>query len=243
MREPSETATRPTVPPQQHNPKDKAKLEEEERLAKQREEDANIAKWDKVQAMIDADYELAARLQEEEQGELTIKERSRLFMEVMDKRKKYFARLRAEDKTRAEGSSKRVGEDLQQESTKKQKVDDDDKEKEDLKQFFKIIPAEEVAINDIPLATKPAPIIDFWIHTKGKQGYYEIIRADGSSKIYLVFSQLLKEFDREDLENLWRLVKAKHWNTRPEEAYERVLWGDLKVMFEPDVESDCLEAI
>ncbi|GJW41136.1 hypothetical protein Tco_0066981 [Tanacetum coccineum] len=29
---------------------------------------------------------------------------------------------------------------------------------------------------------------------------------------------------------------AKHGNTRPEDAYERVLWRDLKVMFEPDVE-------
>ncbi|GKF46446.1 hypothetical protein Tco_0136248, partial [Tanacetum coccineum] len=30
---------------------------------------------------------------------------------------------------------------------------------------------------------------------------------------------------------------AKHRITRPEEAYERMLWGDLKVMFKPDVES------
>ncbi|GJV76265.1 putative ribonuclease H-like domain-containing protein [Tanacetum coccineum] len=30
---------------------------------------------------------------------------------------------------------------------------------------------------------------------------------------------------------------AKHGNTRPEEDYERVLWGDLKVMFEPDIKS------
>ncbi|GKD55772.1 hypothetical protein Tco_1289159, partial [Tanacetum coccineum] len=44
--------------------------------------------------------------------------------------------------------------------------------------------------------------------------------------------------DREDLETLLKLVKSKHGNTRLEEAYERVLWGDLKVMFEPDVESD-----
>ncbi|GJX45547.1 hypothetical protein Tco_0262223 [Tanacetum coccineum] len=42
----------------------------------------------------------------------------------------------------------------------------------------------------------------------------------------------------EDLETLWKLVKAKHGNTRPEEVYERVLLGDLKVMFEPDVESE-----
>ncbi|GJS04078.1 hypothetical protein Tco_0320586 [Tanacetum coccineum] len=38
-----------------------AKLEEEERLARKKEEDANIAEWDNVQAMMDADYELAAR--------------------------------------------------------------------------------------------------------------------------------------------------------------------------------------
>ncbi|GKD37297.1 hypothetical protein Tco_1257504 [Tanacetum coccineum] len=42
-----------------------AELEEEENLARQREEDANIAEWDDVQAMMDADYELAARLQAE----------------------------------------------------------------------------------------------------------------------------------------------------------------------------------
>nr|GEU86220.1 hypothetical protein [Tanacetum cinerariifolium] len=43
------------------------------------------------------DYELAAGLQEEEQGELTIEEKSRLFMELMDKRNKHFAKLRAEE--------------------------------------------------------------------------------------------------------------------------------------------------
>ncbi|GJY08745.1 putative ribonuclease H-like domain-containing protein [Tanacetum coccineum] len=67
MQEPSETATRPTIPPQQHDPKEKAQmqaeLEEEERLARQRVEDANITEWDDVQAMMDAYYELAARLQ------------------------------------------------------------------------------------------------------------------------------------------------------------------------------------
>nr|GEW27549.1 hypothetical protein [Tanacetum cinerariifolium] len=40
--------------------------------------------------------ELATRLQEEERGELSIEEKSRLFVELMDKRKKHFARLKAE---------------------------------------------------------------------------------------------------------------------------------------------------
>ncbi|GJR59067.1 putative ribonuclease H-like domain-containing protein [Tanacetum coccineum] len=74
-----------------------AELEEEEKLAKQREEDANIAEWDNVQARIDANYELAARLQAQEQEELTVEEKSKLFVELMDKRKKHFARLRAEE--------------------------------------------------------------------------------------------------------------------------------------------------
>ncbi|GJW46146.1 hypothetical protein Tco_0077792 [Tanacetum coccineum] len=60
-------------------------------------------------------------------------------------------------------------------------------------------------------------------------------------KEVLINIKMLQNIDREDMETLWKLVKAKHRNTigltRPEEAYERVLWGDLKVMFEPDVES------
>ncbi|GJW50399.1 hypothetical protein Tco_0091750 [Tanacetum coccineum] len=73
-----------------------AELEEEERVTIQKEEEANLISWDNTQAMMEADYELARRLQAEEQGELTIEERSRLFVELMDKRKKHFAKLRAE---------------------------------------------------------------------------------------------------------------------------------------------------
>nr|GFB57298.1 hypothetical protein [Tanacetum cinerariifolium] len=39
-------------------------------------------------------------VKEEEQGELTINEKSRLFVELMDKRKKHFAKLRPEEKRR-----------------------------------------------------------------------------------------------------------------------------------------------
>nr|GEY72681.1 hypothetical protein [Tanacetum cinerariifolium] len=46
------------------------------------------------------DYELAARLQEEEQRELTIEEKLKLFVELMDKRKKHFAKFRAEEQRR-----------------------------------------------------------------------------------------------------------------------------------------------
>nr|GEX63370.1 hypothetical protein [Tanacetum cinerariifolium] len=75
-----------------------AKLEKEERLARLKEDKTNIAlvtEWYNTQAMMDADCKLAVRLQEEKRGELSIEEKSRLFVELMDKRKKHFAKLRA----------------------------------------------------------------------------------------------------------------------------------------------------
>ncbi|GJT65420.1 MAK10-like protein [Tanacetum coccineum] len=147
------------------------------------------------------------------------------------------SKVRAEgSEIRIEGSSKRAGEDLQQESIKKQKVDED-KETAELQRLIKVVPGkEEVAIDAITLETKPPRIVDYKIHKEGKKTYYLLIRADGSSKMYLVSSHMLKSFNMEDLETLWKLVKAKHGSTRTEEAYERVLWGDLKTMFDPHVE-------
>ncbi|GJU10499.1 hypothetical protein Tco_1132895 [Tanacetum coccineum] len=64
-----------------------------------------------------------------------------------------------------------------------QKIDDDDKEREDLKQCFEIVRDEEFVVHDIPLAVKPAPIVGFQIHRAGRQGSYEIIRANGKDDI------------------------------------------------------------
>nr|GEV55471.1 putative reverse transcriptase domain-containing protein [Tanacetum cinerariifolium] len=74
---------------------------------------------------------------------------------------------------------------------------------------MKVIPdAKEVAIDAIRLAVKPSTIVDWKIHKEGKKSYFQIIRADGSSEMYLIFSQLLKSFDREDLVELYKLYKV-----------------------------------
>ncbi|GJU68803.1 hypothetical protein Tco_1255062 [Tanacetum coccineum] len=79
-------------------------LDEEVRLERERKEEAskaaNIAEWDDVQAMMDADYELATKIQEQERKELTIEERSKLFVELMNERNKHFARLIVEEQRR-----------------------------------------------------------------------------------------------------------------------------------------------
>ncbi|GJX01038.1 hypothetical protein Tco_0184951 [Tanacetum coccineum] len=82
-----------------------------------------------------------------------------------------------------EGSSKRAGEELEQESTKKQKL----------------------------LSLQRLLIGRF---TEGKKSYYQITRADGKSQMYRIFSHMLKSFSREDLEDLYKLVKAKYKSTR-----------------------------
>ncbi|GKB27407.1 hypothetical protein Tco_0866808 [Tanacetum coccineum] len=88
---------------------------------------------------------------------------------------------------------------------------DEYKETAELQSLIEVIPdEEEVAIDVVPLATKPPSIVDWKIYKEGKKTYYQIIKADGSSKMYLVFSHMLKSFDKEDLETLWKLVKAKH---------------------------------
>ncbi|GKC21213.1 hypothetical protein Tco_1023363 [Tanacetum coccineum] len=191
-------------------------------------------------------------MQSREQEKLSIEEKSKLFVQLLEARKKHFAAMRAQEKrnkpptkaqkrktmstylknitgykhnqlknksfddiqnkvrvedseTRADGSYKRAGDELEQENAKKQKVDDD-KETTELKSLMEVMPDKE-----------------------------EIIRADGSSKMYLVFSHMLKSFDREDLETLYKLVKAKYGSTRPVEDLDLVLYGDLKTMFDPYV--------
>nr|GEV49882.1 hypothetical protein [Tanacetum cinerariifolium] len=73
-------------------------------------------------------------------------------------------------KIRAEESSKRAWEDLQQESTKKQKVDDD-KEAAKLKRCLEIVHDDEddVTIDATSFSFKSPTIIDYKIHKEGRK--------------------------------------------------------------------------
>ncbi|GKA93084.1 hypothetical protein Tco_0815070 [Tanacetum coccineum] len=67
-----------------------------------------------------------------------------------------------------ESSLKRAADELKQEKEKKQKIDDD-KEEAEMKKLIKVVPdEEEVAIDAIPLATKPPSIVDWKIVKEGK---------------------------------------------------------------------------
>ncbi|GJV58386.1 hypothetical protein Tco_1530193 [Tanacetum coccineum] len=76
-----------------------AELDEELRVEREKQEEASKAAiaemFDEVQARMDADYELAARLTQEEQEKYTIEERARLLAEFFERRKKHLAAERA----------------------------------------------------------------------------------------------------------------------------------------------------
>ncbi|GJZ00446.1 hypothetical protein Tco_0517875 [Tanacetum coccineum] len=94
-------------------------------------------------------------------------------------------------------------------STVKRQKMEEDAEKEDLKGYLDIVPIEDVVEDVESLSTK----------------------GDGSSKSYKVLSEMLEDFNRQDVMDLHMLVKERYSASRPE-GY------DLHTLFEPDEEDE-----
>nr|GEY67273.1 hypothetical protein [Tanacetum cinerariifolium] len=89
-------------------------------------------------------------------------------------------------------------------------------EVEDLKRHLEIVPNEDddVYTEATPLARK-VPVVDYKIIDLNNKPHYKIIRADGTYQLYVSFLTLLRNFDREDLEALWSLVKEIFSTAKP----------------------------
>ncbi|GKE28036.1 hypothetical protein Tco_1443420 [Tanacetum coccineum] len=128
----------------------------------------------------------------------------------------------------AAGSSKRVlKEELDQESSKRQKTGEsselakelrvkeaDELSQEELQQMMIIVP--EQGMNVEALQTK-YPITDWDIYTEGTRKYWKIIRVRNHTEVHYFFDDMLKAFDRDDLvmlwntdDELWKLQKHIH---------------------------------
>ncbi|GKB81611.1 ribonuclease H-like domain-containing protein [Tanacetum coccineum] len=108
---------------------------------------------------------------------------------------------------------KRARETLIEENAKKQKLEDND-EKEELQGYLNIM-LEDEGLDVESLATK-YPIVDW------ETCYYQIKRVDGSVKHYNLFSVMLYDFDRQDVQELYKLVKER-FQTRSPEGYDLLL--------------------
>nr|GFA49278.1 hypothetical protein [Tanacetum cinerariifolium] len=129
---------------------------------------------------------------------------------------------------------------LEQESAKKLKTSEEVPEevksseevpKEKVKEMMQLVPVEEVFVEALQVKHL---IIDWKVHTEGQRSYWKITRLGGISASYQFFVDMLKHFDREDLNQLWGLVKET-LSIRPATSdKEKELWVELKRMFEPD---------
>nr|GEW74972.1 hypothetical protein [Tanacetum cinerariifolium] len=131
---------------------------------------------------------------------------------------------------------KRTSESLDEKAAKKQKLDE---EVEELKKHLQIVPNnnDDVYTEATPLALK-VPVIDYEIYTQNNKPYFKIIRADGTHQLFLSFLSLLRNFDREDLEVLWQIVKERFASSKPKNFSDDFLITTLTYMFEkPDVEA------
>nr|GEV44160.1 hypothetical protein [Tanacetum cinerariifolium] len=105
--------------------------------------------------------------------------------------------------------------------------------KEDLKAMMQLVPVEEVYVEALQVKH---PIIDWEIYTEGQRIYWKIIMLGGSTTVYQFFVDMLKHFDREDLNQLWTLVKETLSIRQAIGDKEKELWVELKRLYKPDVE-------
>ncbi|GJW29426.1 hypothetical protein Tco_0046301 [Tanacetum coccineum] len=185
-----------------------AELLEEQKLARKQEEEASIAlieSWENTQAMIKANRLLAERLQLKEREELTDEEKAILFMELMEKRRKHFTALRAQEK---------------------RNIPSNQGSKQNLNVYLSISSMEMKIVNTFVAMGSE-------VHEskeKKEEGREE------TAKGVLQGNRIEKV---SPLGTLWKdSERQKYGDTRPENEFERVLYGDLKVMFEPEIKSD-----
>nr|GFC82832.1 hypothetical protein [Tanacetum cinerariifolium] len=104
-----------------------------------------------------------------------------------------------------------------QKAAKRRKMSEEAQEVDDLKKRLEIVQDEDdddVFVEATPLAQK-VPVVDYQIVVIDNKPKYKIIRANDTHQFYISFTTLLKNFDREDLETLWRIM-------------DRMLYGDSK---------------
>nr|GEY30528.1 hypothetical protein [Tanacetum cinerariifolium] len=131
---------------------------------------------------------------------------------------------------------------LEQEHVKKQKTSEEDPKieksteeipEEKMKEMMQLVRVEEVYVQALQVKH---PITDWKVHTEGQRSYWKIIRLGGSSACYQFFIDLLKQLDREDLSQLWALVK-EYLSIRPATSEKEMeLWVKLKRLYKPDPE-------
>nr|GFD20659.1 hypothetical protein [Tanacetum cinerariifolium] len=88
-------------------------------------------------------------------------------------------------------------------------------EEEDNKALKRAIESQAEKAAKKPKLDEKVSVVDYEIYTENNKPHYKIIRAYGSPHQFLSFLSLLRNFDREDSEVLWQLVKERFASSKP----------------------------
>nr|GEZ76645.1 hypothetical protein [Tanacetum cinerariifolium] len=135
-----------------------------------------------------------------------------------------------EDENRA---LEKINETPVERAAKRRKLDEEVK---DLKRHLQIVPNEDDDVyTEATLLARKVLVVDYEIIEINNKPYYKIIRADGTHQLYISFLTLLRNFDRENLEALWSLVKERFSTAKPKNFSDDFLQTTLGAKFEtPD---------
>nr|GEY29898.1 putative ribonuclease H-like domain-containing protein [Tanacetum cinerariifolium] len=133
---------------------------------------------------------------------------------------------------RREKALESINETPAQKAAKRRRLNQEDKDVEEIKQHLEIVPDkdDDVYTEATPLARK-VPVVDYLIIHLNNKPRYKIIRADETHQLYVSFITLLKNFDREDLESLWSIVKERFSTSKPNNFFDAYLLTTLRRMF------------
>nr|GEU29607.1 hypothetical protein [Tanacetum cinerariifolium] len=155
---------------------------------------------------------IAKHLEEYDQAaaELTIKERIELISDLVKYQDHHSKILKYQAQQRKSMTKKQkrdfymavIRNNLEEVPEEVKSCDEIPEEK--IKELIRLVPIEEVYIEALQVKH---PIIDWKVHTEGQRSYWKITRLGGSSVSYQFFVDMLKQIDREDLNQLWALVK------------------------------------
>ncbi|GJW52583.1 hypothetical protein Tco_0096668 [Tanacetum coccineum] len=125
---------------------------------------------------------------------------------------------------------------------------DIEKENNELRLCLTIAPDEDKEV-DYEILDKKYPIIDWKTQNFGTKPQLDeskrseeinlnvVTRSNGQKRWFSTLMTMLSVFDREDLNAVYQLVMDKYQDEMPE-GFDRVLWGDLMVMFKPDEQDE-----
>ncbi|GKA83322.1 hypothetical protein Tco_0804917, partial [Tanacetum coccineum] len=166
--------------------------------------------------------------------------------------------VQEEDKDEESTRKRKLGTRKKMKSRKRRYIqntseDDSDKENDELRLYLTIAQDEEKEV-DYEILDRKYPIKEWKTECLGAKPQTDqaehleeinlnvVIRSNGQKRYFSTLMTVLSIFDREDLNAVYQLVMEKYQDEMPE-GFDRVLWGDLMVLFNPDDKDEEIQAL